>query len=727
MKDGRRAPRAGFAFLLAVASAPTLGADAAWRDGERPPVVSSVVSSVAEGPAIVVSATRSPHAAFDLPLAADVLDARRIAESGPRLMAVESLNRLPGTLVLGRETLSQEPQIVLRGFGARSQFGVRGIRLLADGIPASTPDGQGGSGLFDFASAARLEVTRGAFSALHGNHSGGVVQIITEDGPRPPELSGQFALGGYGQRFSAVKLAGQWDMPVAGDSARPTGGLNAVASLSDWRSDGYRAWSAARKQQFNARLRYAISADTRVSLVANRLDQPENLDPLGLTAAQMATDRRQANPAALTFATRRSLRNEQLGLVVEHRLAGGDELRAMAYGGSRNNTQYLALSGIGATSSGGVSRIDREFVGAGLRWSGLRGARDEWTWTAGLDTDLARDERRGYVNNNGVIGALRRDETDTARQDGVYVQTEWQFAPAWALHGGLRYSRVRFDSRDRYIVAGNPDDSGTMRYAAWTPALGLVYRAAEDVNVYANLGRGFETPTFVELAYRSDGVSGLNTALRASLSTQAEVGVKAALGREGRGGYVQAALFDIATRDEIVVDSNLGGRTTYRNAGATTRRGLELSWSHGSATGIGAEVAATWLRAAFRDGFVGNGGGSVAAGNRLPGVPALALFGELAYRDPAKRWFVALEGRWQDKLWVNDANAEAAAGFFVAGVRLGAQQRHGDWRIEQFLRVDNLFDREYVGAVYVNDGNGRYYAPAAARRWLAGLRISVAY
>lgn len=681
---------------LAVSSAPTFGA--AESDDDAATVAATVV----------VSATRSRHAVFDLPLAADVVDRRRIAESGPRLMAAESLNRLPGTLAFGRETLSQEPQIVLRGYGARSQFGVRGVRLLADGIPASTPDGQGGSGLFDFASAARIEVTRGAFSALHGNHSGGVVQIVTEDGPHRPELSGLLAAGAHGQTLAGAKLAGQW------------GDLNAVASLNDWRSDGYRAWSEARKRQFNAKLRYAVGADTRISLVANRLDQPENRDPLGLTAAQMDADRRQANPAALNFVTRRSLRNEQLGLVVEHRLLGGDELRVMAYGGTRSNEQYLALTGVGAASSGGISAIDRAFYGGGLRWSGLRG---DWVWTAGVDSDLSRDERRGYVNNNGLRGALRRDETDTARQDGAYAQAEWQAAPEWALHGGLRYSRVRFDSRDRYIVAGNPDDSGGMRYGAWTPALGVVYRLAEDVNAYANLGRSFETPTFVELAYRADGQSGLNTALRPSLSTHAEIGFKAGFGPAGR---VQAALFGIATRDEIVVDTSVGGRTTYRNAGATERRGLELSWSDAWASGFGAEVAATWLQARFRDAFVGNGG-AVAAGNRLPGVPAFALFGEVAYRDPDGHWFAALEGRWQDRLWVNDANSEAAAGFFVAGLRLGLSQQWDDWRCEQFLRVDNLFDRDYVGAVYVNDGNGRYYAPAAGRGWLAGLRLALRF
>lgn len=654
--------------------------------------------------AVVVTATRLPQSGFDLPLAIDALGKQEISEHKLQAALSETLNRLPGTLVQNRETLAQEQQITLRGFGARSQFGVRGIKLLADGIPAGTPDGQGGAGLFDLASAGRIEVLRGPFSALYGNHSGGVIQVFTEDGPREPEISGRFSSGSYGSRRAAAKFAGDW------------GGVNAVLSASRWNSDGYRDWSGGRKDQFNAKLRVTGNEGTTLTLLANRLEQPDNLDPLGLTSAQVAQDRRQANPAALAFRTRRSLDNRQGGAVLEHDLGGGNSLRAMVYAGERNNEQYLAFPGTGATSSGGVSTIAREFSGAGLRWMHRAAS---FRVSAGLDYESANDQRRGFVNNAGSKGTLKRDEVDAVSQQGLYVQAEWQVAANWTAHGGLRYSHVSFDSRDHYIVGANPDDSGGVDYSAWTPAAGLLYRLSERVNLYASAGRSFETPTFIELAYRNTG-SGLNLALRPSISQHGEVGMKAWLTNALR---LNAALFRIDTRDEIVVDTSVGGRTTYRNAGDTRRHGLEISLASELGNGFTTALAATWLDARFRDAFTGSGG-AVAAGNRIPGLPMRTVFAELAWRHPASGFSSAIEGRWNSHIQVNDVNSESADGYFVASLRGGFVQKMDSWRFEEFLRIDNLFDRKYVGAVYVNDGNARYYAPAAQRNWMIGLSVT---
>lgn len=654
---------------------------------------------------VVVTATRLPQSGFDLPVAIDALDKRHIAGQTPRLAVSESLNRLPGTLVQHRETMAQEQQITLRGFGARSQFGVRGIKLIADGIPAGTPDGQGGSGLFDLVSAGRIEVMRGPFSALYGNHSGGVVQVFTEDGPAAPELYGGLFAGSFGSRRGVLKFGGDWN------------GTNAVLSVSRWDSQGYRDWSRGRKDQFNAKLRITGSEGTTLTLLGNRLEQPRNLDPLGLTAAQVAQDRRQANPAALANRTRRSLDNVQGGAILEHDLGGGQALRALFYAGERSNEQYLAFAGGGPTSSGGVSAFSREFHGAGLRWS-RRAA--TYTLSAGLDYERADDRRRGFVNNGGVKGALKRDEDNATWQRGAYLQAEWRASKDWTLHGGLRHTRVGFDSNDRYVVGANPDDSGSVAFSAWTPVAGVLYRLNERVNLYASAGRSFEAPTFIELAYRADGTSGLNLQLRPSVSRHGEIGVKAYVTDALR---LTAALFRIDTRDEIVVNTSVGGRTTYRNAGDTRRNGLELALSGELGSGFSMALSATWLDARFSDAFAGSGG-AVAAGNRIPGLPARTAFAELAWQHPASGFSAAIEGRWASRIRVNDVNSESAEGYFVAGLRGGFTQSHGAWRFEEFMRIDNLFDRKYIGAVYVNDGNGRYYAPAAGRGYLAGLGVT---
>jgi iron complex outermembrane receptor protein len=659
-------------------------------------------------PTVVVTATREEQSSFDLPMAIDAVGRERTQEHGGRVNVSESLGRVPGTAVQNRETYAQEQQVTLRGFGARSQFGVRGIKVLADGIPASTPDGQGGTGLFDLGSAERIEVLRGPFSALYGNHSGGVIQVFTEDGPAQPTVTPSITLGSYGSRRLGLKFGGQW------------GSTNAIASISRFDTDGYREWSAARKEQLNGKVRYAGDGGDAWTFVVNALDQPDNLDPLGLTAAQVAQDRRQANPAARTFGTRRSLRNAQTGAVYERPLGGGDALRAVAYVGERSNEQYLAFSGVGATSSGGVSAFDRTFWGTGLRWT--RRA-DELTLTTGIEYDQADDHRTGFVNDFGVKGALRRDEDNTVWQAGAYAQGQWRFAPDWTAHAGLRYSRVDFRSRDRYIVGANPDDSGDAAYGDWTPAIGIVFRATSRVNVYANLGRSFETPTFIELAYRPGGATGLNFALKPSVSTHAELGVKAIAGADA---LLTAAIFDIDTRDEIVVDTNVGGRTTYRNAAATRRRGAELAFDARFGRGLAAYLSATYLDAKFSESFAGSAG-PVAAGNRIPGVPNYTVAAEASWRHAASGFGAGVELRWNGKVWVDDVNSEAAANYLVAHVHAGFEQRAGGWRLQEFVRVDNLLGRKYIGAVYVNDGNGRYYAPAAERAYLVGLSAAYAF
>jgi iron complex outermembrane receptor protein len=683
---------------------------------------------------VVVTATRIEQPSFDLPLSIDAIDAGQIRDQRLKVNVGETLQRVPGTVVQNRETYAQEQQIVIRGFGARSQFGVRGIRLIADGIPASTPDGQGGSGLFDLASAARIEVLRGPFSALYGNHSGGVVQVFTEDGPERPTLTGDFAIGSYDTWRAGAKFGGQ------------SGAVNYVGSLSRFETDGYRDWSEARKDQANAKLKIALNPQSTLTLLANALDQPDNRDPLGLNAEQVAADRRQAQPAALQFQTRRSLDNLQGGGVFETRTSDRDTLRAIAWLGKRSNEQYLAIPTNfqnAITSAGAVSAFDRDYWGAGARWTHRA---DRWSLTVGADYESAAEDRSGFLNNAGVKGALKRDERNTVTQTGAYAQGEWQLADAWIASAGLRYTRVKFDSDDHFIcttglvtapgtapglcsgsttpitaTARNPDDSGSATYSAWTPVAGLLYKLNPRLNLYANAGRSFETPTFIELAYRPNNQTGLNFDLRESVSNHYEIGAKAWLGSEAR---LNLALFHIDTSDEIVVDTNVGGRTTYRNAGDTRRRGIELALDGPLGAGFAGYLSATWLDAEFADAFVGSGG-PVAAGNRIPGVPEYTVFGELGWTAPGLGFSAALEARWNAKVEVNDTNTEAADSYAVANLRGGFEQRFGGWRLQEFARVDNLFDEHYIGAVYVNDANGRFYAPAPERNYLVG--VSAAY
>ncbi|MDP1674316.1 MAG: TonB-dependent receptor [Burkholderiales bacterium] len=656
-------------------------------------------------PEVSVSATRVERESLDLPVSIDVIDRRTIREAGPQVNLSEALGRVPGIAVQNRQNYAQDLQISSRGFGARAAFGVRGIRLIADGIPATMPDGQGQAANFSLSSAQRIEVMRGPFSSLHGNAAGGVVQIFTAEAPPEPTFMVDASLGSYRSARLGLQYGGRH------------GPLGLRLEAARFETGGYRDHSSARRDTSNARISYDRGRAGRLTVVLNSLDQPETEDPLGLTAAQLAQNPRQAVAAAYVFNTRKSIAQGQAGFTYDIDLGGGHALQARTYIGDRRVTQYLAIPlAVQAvpTHSGGVVDLDRSYGGLGLRWSHegqLAGRRA--AFSVGVDHDRMAERRRGFINNMGSSGALKRDEDNRVENADVYAQAEWQALPRLGLLAGLRHSRVRFESQDYFIAAGNADDSGAVDYVRTTPALGASFRVSPRLNVYANAGRGFETPTFVELAYRPGAAAGLNFALKPSTSLHRELGIKALTGDHGQ---LNAALFRIDTRDEIVVNSAAGGRSDFRNASGTRRKGLELAWQQRHAGGFESALAWTLLDASFRQPFVsGTPPLVVAAGNRLPGVAARQFYGELLWRDAASGFHAGVELRHVGKVYVNDRNSESAAAYTIGNLRAGFMQRGRGWRFSQFLRVDNVADRGYVGSVIVADGNGRYYEPAPGR------------
>jgi iron complex outermembrane receptor protein len=277
---------------------------------------------------------------------------------------------------------------------------------------------------------------------------------------------------------------------------------------------------------------------------------------------------------------------------------------------------------------------------------------------------------------------------------------------------------VAFGIDDDFVTGANPDDSGSRRHSATRPVLGLLYALSDELNVYASAGRGFETPTFAELAYRPDGQPGPNLALDASTSRSFELGLKARL---GAASQLNLALFRIDTRKDIVPDQNVGGRTTFRNAARTERQGVELAFESSFGAGFGSYLAWTWTQAEF--GEFRSVDGEDLSGKALPGVPRHALYAELSWRHPASGFSTALEARWNSRMFADDANLAAAGSYTVVDWRLGYDWRIAGWRVVPFLRIDNLFDTRYVGSVIVNAANGRYYEPAPERAFFAGLRV----
>ncbi|HET9046868.1 MAG TPA: TonB-dependent receptor [Casimicrobiaceae bacterium] len=697
-------PSCRFGSLLPVAAfAAMFGAHAAIAQDASPPQALDT---------IVVSATRSAARAFDVPASVDIIDGSVIRDAQPMVNLSETLPRVPGVFAANRQNYAQDLQISSRGFGARAAFGVRGVRLYQDGIPATMPDGQGQTGSFSLFSAQRIEVLRGPFSTLYGNASGGVISVFTEDGSAEPILSANGGGGNYDTFTIGAKLRGS------------TQNAGYVVAANEFDTQGYRDHSSARRDVVNAKLRIDMTPATRLTLIGNSQYQPETQDPLGLTRAQWDADPRQVDPSAILFDTRKTINQVQGGAAVDHRFDENTALHVAAYGGRRLIRQYLALSGVGPTSSGGVTDLDRDFGGIGARVTWQTSALGTpLKLNVGADTDRQNEHRRGFVNNNGVLGDLRRDEDDSVQSVDGYAEVEWSPWPFLSLTAGVRSSEVRYDSNDHYVTATNPDDSGSRKFSNTSPILGAVWHALPDLNVYASYGQGFETPTFAEMAYNAVG-PGLNFTLNAATSRAVEIGVKALIAEKHR---LNVALFHIDTDDEIVTNTATGGRTTFKNAGNTRRKGAELLYDGELPWNLRAHVALTYLNAEFTDSFTAGAPPlPVPAGSKLPGVPPAQAYGELAWAPGGYGGFnTGVEVQYVGKIYVNDRNTDAAPAYTVTNVRAGLAQTFGRVSLSEFVRVNNVFDRKYAGSVIVGDTNGRFFEPAPPRNWFVGLNVNV--
>ncbi len=675
---------------------------------------------------VVVTATRTEARAFDVPASIDRIDGAAVRDGRAQINLSESLGGVPGLLARDRQNYAQDVQISVRGFGARSTFGIRGVRLYVDGIPATLPDGQGQITNVDLGTVGSIEVLRGPFSALYGNSSGGVIQVFTEEGRGPPRLTFGAAGGSDGQlRFSA-------------QASGSTGPLGYVVGASHFRTDGYRDHSATERNIGNAKLTLRHDADSKLTLIANSLDLPKAQDPLGLSRAQYEANPRGVDASALSFDTRKNVNQTQGGVVFEKRVDAANAFQIAGYLGHRGTQQFQSIpvaTQAGALQPGGVIVLGRDYRGVDARWTfktELAGA--PLTLVGGIAHDGLDEHRQGYRNfigtTLGVQGALRRDERNEVTSFDQYLQAAWQLSPQWSVNAGVRHSNVRFTSTDAYIVGVNPDDSGGAKYSATLPVLGVMFALNDQVRLYATAGRGFETPTLNELAYRAGGGTGLNFGLQASRSDSVELGVKV---RSTGWGELTAAVFQTRTDDEIVTQTNAGGRATFQNAGATRRTGVELGWSARFFEHLRAQVAATALDATYRDGFLTCASTPcttptqlIPAGNRIPGIARGALFAALAWAPPSG-WRAGLEARYLTGVFVNDINNDVAPRYATLAANLGYVVNAGPWELGGFVRGDNLLDRKYAGSVIVNDGNGRYFEPAPGRTWLAGASATLKF
>lgn len=651
---------------------------------------------------VVISVSGYEQKILDTAASVNVVTSSQIHNGQAENNLSEPLNRVPGIFALNRQNYAQDLQISSRGFGANSTFGTRGIRLYVDNIPGTVADGQGQISHIDLPSTERIEVIRGPFSVLYGNSSGGVISVFSEDGGPKNNIQPYFELGSYSQRKAGIKASGLYK------------NTNYLFDVGDFHTDGYRVHSAADRFNANSKIKFRPVSDSVITFVANNVNLSAQ-DPLGLTAAQLAANPKQAGNNAISQNTRKTVLQTQTGFTIDTRIDQKNQLLFTPYYGQRHVTQFLAAT------NNGVIDLKRDFYGMDSKWihkDQLIGM--PLTFVGGVDFNENDDQRQTYQNNGGIQGALGQTYRMSAKNFDQYAHIDWRLLERLALNFGARNSQTNLSS-----ISNNPSlnntSSGSHAYQALTSMVSLQYYLSEVSNVYVSYGSSFDTPTLNQVTYNSS-FTGSNFGLNAATTKQVEIGFKSKLSKSAQ---IILALFNANTSNDIVVGASSFGRTSFTNAPKTNRQGIEASAQFILPHQFELNMAYTLLNATVKEAYLNNNT-YVLSGNRIPGVPNQGLFSELLWVKPNKSIEAAVEARVNGSMAVNDINSPSmATGYAVLNLRtMFRQEIAGGWSLSQFFRINNILNRSYVGSVIVNQTSSQFYEPAPTRNWLVGAKAN---
>jgi len=658
---------------------------------------------------VVVFATRIPTEITDLPFAAGRVGRDEIQLARQQLGLDEALATIPGLFFQNRYNFAQDLRIAIRGFGARANFGIRGIRIFSDDIPLTLPDGQGSVDAIDLGSAEQIEVIRGPFSAIYGAASGGVINIRTQDGPETPFVSGRLNLGSYGYRQVQAKTGGQ------------NGRWNWLANVSATRLDGYRDHAEYRSDLLNSKFRYEFSDRSRLTLLISAVDQPEAQDPGGLNAVEVAEDRRQAAPRNLLYNAGEALDQQTLGLTWHKEVNANQVLMLRTYHVSRDFSNRLPFS-VNSNGQGGSVALDRKFAGLGgnYRWTtdldgdldGAPGGRTN-QFVLGFDYDAQRDLRKRFANNQGTLGRLTTNQDEDVSTSAVFIEDAWYITGKLVLTLGARYDEVDYEVTDRTGSGG----SGQANFTQFSPMAGLLWSLRPGLKFYGNVSQSFDPPTTTELA-NPEGSTGFNQELGSQTATNYELGMK---GRLVAGARYELALFRIDVKDAIVPFELAGsGQSFFENAGRSTHRGLEAALSMDLLPNLTGSVTYTWSDFTF-DEFRGVDG-AVFDGNAIPGIPEHLFNIDLAWSH-SSGFYAGWDVLYAGKFYADNANQVETGDYLISNLRAGYRKAGKHWEISPFVGINNMFDEKYIGNVRLNASFGRYYEPAPERNLYAGVLL----
>lgn len=642
---------------------------------------------------IVIIGTRSPKPVLELPASVGVLERDEIQTALPNLQPANILSKIPGVYAKDRGlNFTQDAKITLRGFGARAQFGIREIKIFWDNIPLTMADGQADIDKLDLSFIERIEVLKGPLAVLYGNAAGGVIYFQTEEGPPKPVSLGLRVSGGrFGLHKENLRIGGQ------------VGRLNYMLGLTTFYIQGFREHSSARRNYANLKLNFSVTNKSLITLVARLFDEPVAQQPGGLTKEEFEEDPTQAASIYKRFDTKEIIQNKEAGIVYQQDLSKNSFIKFTGYYGKRDFTGYIPFN---------INKFVRDYYGVGLSLHGktkVYGRRLEII--VGADADFMKEDRNRYRNENGSRGDLKYTQDSDVNNYGIYSLLFWEPFRKFELGLGVRHSNVKFgiDRRGDSAVSGDR----SFEFISWVVT--SKYEVTKTFNVYAGIGSGFMTPTLIELTNSIEP----NPDIKEAEFLNYEIGLRSAVGEKEKT-FIDAALFLIKTRDELIPREASPGQNYYVNAGKTERKGLELYLLRELPYNFYTSIAYTYLDAKYKE-FIDENNNNL-SGKRIPGLPNNFLTYEFGWKY-LRRTTLSMDVKYVDKVYANDENTASADGYIIANVKGSYNFNMIGYKGELFFRVENVFDKKYVSSVIPNARRDRFYEPGPGRNYYVGVGL----
>lgn len=654
------------------------------------------ISTSKELEPVTVSSSRFISKDIQTPFSISVIDKSRLQVGQSKISLFESLGAVPGVFATNSENFAQDLRISIRGFGARAAFGIRGIKIISDGIPESIPDGTAKVGNLDVGMMERMEVIKGPSSGLYGNASGGVISLFSEN-PKEHFAELQANVGAYGLQRYQFK------------TGQEIGKVTYLVSASRLLSVGFRDQNSIERNFLNGKIIYTFTDKNKLTFLANYIDSPLAEDPGALIQTELDKNRQQVRPQNITFKASETFNQKRIALIYDHIFNDKHQINARGFYLNRDFASRQALQ-----ASGQIA-FNRDFWGGGFNYQFTI---KNYRLKTGLDLENQQDDRQRYDNLSGKEGSLKLDQVEKFRNIGIFLLQEFTIIPKLKLSLNTRFDDIRLEISDKFLSDG--DQSATQTFHRFSPMAGLSFSPTISQAFFANISTNFETPSLNELSNNPTGLGGFNPMLTPQNSRSYEMGYKGILGKKFRADI---SIFYIEVRDEIVPYQLLNqvGRTYFRNAGLSERKGLEMGLTYKVRSGLTTYFNYTYSDFKYKN-YVTTAG--TFNGNTLPGIPKHNIYGEIRYF-PSIGIYAIAQVRSIGELYADDANLTKSNSFVTVNLRVGYRKQIKSLTLEPFIGINNLFNEIYNANIQINAALNRYFEPAAGSFVFGGLTVRV--